>query len=221
MQQYQITLEGLTPLLMHLDDVEFSDTISAWRKDPANKGQSKAGDDRSPPWTWLGYAYHDSEVLGLPADNIMTMLRDGGKSIKKGKSNYKNVTQSGILIDALQWNLLVAGKTVDFKTLHAALNGETDFAAHLTAVEALGFELLVKRAKVGQGKHVRVRPLFRDWSAVGTLTVLDPAQSGLTKKILEMILKQAGAHVGLGDWRPSSPRASGTFGTFRTKVKKV
>ena len=30
-------LTGLMPLIMHQDDVEAADTLSEWRKDPANK----------------------------------------------------------------------------------------------------------------------------------------------------------------------------------------
>ena len=223
MQRYQVTLEGVTPLLMHSDNLAFGEKLSAWRKDPVNREASAAGDDRSPPWTWLGYAYHDSKVLGLPSDNLMTMLREGGAKVKTGKGaeTYKKQTQSGILIDAQQWDLLVGGKPVDYKSLFNALNGETDFAAHLAATEKLGFELLVKRAKVGQAKHVRVRPLFRDWTAMGTLTVLDEQQSGLTKELLGTILNQSGALVGLGDWRPSSPRASGSYGKFSATLKKM
>lgn len=224
MQQYRVTLEGLAPLLMHSDNLSFGEKIQSWRKDPANKEASVGGDDRSPPWTWLGYTYHDTKVIGIPSDNLMTMLREGGAKVKTGKGaeTYKKQTQAGILIDTEQWDLLInGGKTIDFETLYGVLNGETNFATHIETVEALGFELLVKRAKVMQAKHIRVRPLFRDWAATGTLTVHDEKQSGLTKAILKTILEQAGALVGLGDWRPSSPRASGSFGKFRASVEEV
>lgn len=166
-----------------------------------------AGDDRSPAWTWLGYAYHNTRVLGIPADNLMTVLREGGCKVKNtGKETYKKQTQSGILIDQEQWDLVVNGKPIPVAQL-SGLIGCNDFQKHLDAVEALGFELLVKRAKIGQAKHVRVRPLFRQWQAVGTLTVLDSELTGLTKNVLELILNQAGALCGLGDWRPARRRA--------------
>ena len=38
---------------------------------------------------------------------------------------------------------------------------------------ALGFELFAKGAKIGQSKHIRVRPRFNAWSASGTITVFD------------------------------------------------
>ena len=91
MQQYQITLNGLTPLLMHNDNLAFTEKVNAWRKDPANKELSVSGDDRTPPWTWIGYLYHDGKNLGVAADNLMTMLREGGAKVLtgKGKETYK------------------------------------------------------------------------------------------------------------------------------------
>lgn len=65
---YIVNCTGLTPLLMHSDDVEWSDSIKAWRDDPANKRFKVAGDDRSPAWTWIGYLWHDGTVVGIPAE---------------------------------------------------------------------------------------------------------------------------------------------------------
>jgi len=221
MDRYNVTLTGLTPLLMHMDNLVFSEKVKAWQKDPANKEQSVAGDDRSPAWTWLGYLYHNTKMVGMPADNLMTVLREGGSKVKNtGKETYKKQTQSGILIDQEQWDLTIGGKSVPVAELNALI-GCNDFQKHLDAAESLGFELLVKRAKIGAAKHVRVRPLFREWKVTGSLTVIDPELSGLTLRVLETILNQAGALCGLGDWRPSSPSKSGTFGRFAPEIKKA
>jgi hypothetical protein len=221
MQQYQLALTGLNPLLMHRDNIAFAEKIEAWRKDPANKELSVRGDDRSPAWTWLSYVYHDTRHFGIDADNLMTMLREGGAKVTaKGKETYKKQTQSGIMLDQQQFDLLVNGKQVPVAPFQALI-GETNFLKHLEAAEAAGFELSVKRAKVGQAKHVRVRPMFRDWTATGSFTVLDEELSGLTEPILKTILAQAGALCGLGDWRPSSPKSSGTFGTFQAELIRV
>lgn len=222
MRQYQLTLEGITPLIMHQDNLRFMERIKAWQKDPANKEHSVAGDDRSPPWTWLGYLYHNRRVVGVPADNLMTMLREGGAKIKTGRGSetYKKQTQSGIGVDGEQFELHVGGKTIGVEPLNALI-GDMDFNAHIDAAEDHGFELLVKRAKVGQSKHVRVRPMFRQWVAVGTVTVFDEDLSGLTQPVLASVLNQAGALCGLGDWRPSSPKAPGSFGKFAPTLELV
>lgn len=221
MKQYNVTINGLSPLLMHQDNISWGEKVKQWSKDPANKSESVAGDDRSPAWTWLGYLYHDSRNIGMPSDNLMTMLREGGAKVKvanSSKETYKKHTQAGIIIDQQQWDLLIGGKRVPVDQI-AQLIKEPEFITHIETVEDHGFELLVKRAKVGQSKHVRVRPLFREWQLVGSLTVLDPERTGITGDILQMIFDQAGALCGLGDWRPSSPRSSGTFGRFEAAIE--
>jgi len=223
-KRYEITIEGLTPLLMHADNIAFAEKIAAWRRDPANKEHSVSGDDRSPAWSWIGYLYHDGRHLGLPSDNLMTMLREGGARVKTaragGKETFKKHTQAGIMLDRQQFDLFVDGAQIPLGAVEPLI-GESDFATHIEAAEALGFELLVKRARVGQSKHVRVRAMFRDWTARGTVTVLDESLSGLTSGVIETVLNQAGALVGIGDWRPASPRASGTFGKFAPTVKAL
>lgn len=224
MRQYEVTLEGLTPLLMHADNIAFTEKVAAWRRDPGNRELTVSGDDRSPAWSWIGYVHHDRRHLGLPADNLMTMLREGGAKVRTrragGKETFKKHTQAGVMLDREQFDLFVSGAQVPMSDIEPLI-GETDFAAHVEAVEALGFELSVKRARVGQAKHVRVRPMFRDWMARGTLTVLDESLSGLTPEVVETILKQAGALVGVGDWRPGSPRSPGAFGRFQPTVKPL
>ena len=220
MKRYEVTLTGLTPLLMHRDNIAFTEKVESWRKDPANKSLSAKGDDRSPAWTWIGYLYHNTKVLGLSSDNLMTMLREGGAKVaSKGKATFKKQTQSGIMIDGEQWPILIGDKPVSVEPF-SALIGNTDFTEHLDAAEKAGFELLVKRARIGQSKHIRVRPMFRQWSVVGTFTVLDEDLSGLTKDILQTIWTQCGALVGLCDWRPSSG-SSGSFGTFEYALRAI
>jgi len=221
MKQYQVTITGQTPLLMHSDNLAFGEKIIKWRKEPANKELSKAGDDRSPALTWISYLYHDGKEIGIPSDNLMTALREGGaKVINKGKETYKKQTQSGIMIDQQQFRLLVNGNVVPVSRINPLI-GENDFNVHLELAESLGFELLVKRAKIGNAKHVRVRPLFREWQAVGSVTILDEELTGLYQDTLEKILAQAGALCGLCDWRPSSPKSSGTFGKFTSELTLV
>lgn len=221
MEQYQITLEGLTPLLMHNDNLTFTEKITEWRKAPENKEHSTSGDDKSPPWTWIGYLYHDTKTIGVNSDNIMTMLREGGAKVLtgKGKETYKKHTQSGIMLDQQQFTIAINGSEISMDPIRP-LVGELDFAKHIDTAEKLGFELLIKRAKIGRAKHIRVRPMFRNWIATGTLTVLDSELTGLTHEILQLVLNQAGALCGLCDWRPSSPN-SGTFGKFRPTVTRI
>lgn len=226
--KYLVTLTGTQPLIMHRDNVEWSDTIKAWQQDPNNKKLSKAGDDRSPAWTWLGSLYHDDRVIAISADNIMTMLREGGASVpvpggKNGKT-FKSQSQSGILPLDPFWPVLVPqkdGKREVYTEIPveplAALEGNADFEKHAETVRDVGFELFVKRVKVGTSKHIRVRPMFRRWTAAGSILVTD---TQITRQVLVSILDMAGKLKGLCDWRPSS-KTPGPYGTFEATVEEV
>lgn len=217
---YSVTLTGLSDLLMHKDNLDFSKKLKTWQKDPANKKTSVAGDDRTPAWAWIGYLYHDTTtgLVGIDADNIMSMLRDGGKKCPAptGKGSMKAQTQSGILCNEINWPLTVGWKHINYDAIKPLLH-EQDFDAHMAATEALGFELLVKRARVGTSKHVRVRPRFRNWSATGTVTVFD---AQISADMLRTLLAFAGRYAGIGDWRPGSP-TPGQFGMFSSEVDLI
>ena len=218
-KRYEVTLTGVTPLLMHADNITFGERTKAWQKDPANKKNSTAGDDRTPAWLWLGYCYKADGLLVVDADNLMAMLRDAGKKCPaaKGKGSLKAATQSGIVVDQIGWPVVVGGHTVDVTKLLAKLDNEEDFEVHEKIAADNGFELFVKRARIGAAKHVRVRPRFDNWSISGTITVLD---STLTKSVLETLFEQAGRFVGLCDWRPGSP-ASGRYGMFTSQLTAI
>lgn len=219
MKRYQITLTGERDLLLHHDNIDFSERVKKWQKDPAKRAKSVAGDDRSPAWTWIGCLYHDRKQIVIPSDNLMTVLREGAKRVSTGKrgGTFKSQSQSSILINEESWPLLVNGESVDWMEV-VNLGDEEDFEKHQKVVAGFGFELFVKRAKIGNSKHVRVRPRFQNWSCSGTVTILDDT---ITRDTLEMILSQAGRFAGLGDWRPSSPKSPGPFGTFTAKLEDL
>ncbi len=219
MERYQIILEGETPLLMHRDNIQFSERVRAWQQE--NRSLSVAGDDRTPAWSWIGSLYDGGKHVGLNADNVMTMLREGGAKVPTGAKNetYKRQTQSGIVLEEICPPLLVNGKRLEMAPISALLD-EDVFAAHVEAVQEMGFDLLVKRAKVGTSKHIRVRPMFEKWAVITSLMVVDPKESGITREVLQKILNKAGSLCGLGDWRPSS-RTPGQFGRFKATVEPL
>jgi hypothetical protein len=217
-RRYEVTLEGVAPLLMHNDNIAWADAIKEFAKDPANKGKSVAGDDRTPGWTWIGYLYTAGGKVVIPSDNLMTVLREGGTQIptgKKGKT-FKAQTQSGIIVDQADWPLFIGGVDIPTAPIQK-LSRENDFEKHVELATSLGFELFVKRAKIGQNKHVRVRPRFDNWACSGTITVLDDA---ISPDVIRTILNYAGTYCGLCDWRPSS-KNPGSFGRFISHVKEV
>ena len=222
MRTYEVTLVGVTPLLMHADNFEWEGMMKAWVADPVNKGKSVPGDDRTPAWRWIGSLYHDGSVCVMPSDNLMTMLRDGGTRVlvpggKNGKT-FKAQTQSGVMVEGLSWPVLTEKGIVPWPSVKALIN-DPDFDSHVAAAQRLGFSLFIKRAAIKQNKHIRVRPRFgTGWSIVGTLDVFDDA---ITTQVLQDILDHAGKYCGIGDWRPSSPKSPGPFGTFTAHIVEV
>lgn len=220
MRTYQVTLTGQTPLLMHWDNIEWADQMEEWRSDPVNAKQSKPGDDRTPAWRWIGSTYHDGKRITIPSDNLMRSMMEGGAMVpvpggRSGKT-FKAQTQSGMMVNESDWPLLVGGKELPFEQIKPLMS-EKDFKVHKALAESLGFSLFVKRAKVGNSKHVRVRPRFDEWTATGTVSVWDEQ---ITDQVLRDVLTYAGRYKGLGDWRPGG-RTPGSYGMFQAQVKKV
>jgi hypothetical protein len=217
---YEFTLTGKSPLLMHRDNIEGASLIKAWQKDEKNKALSVAGDDRSPAWTWQTYLYSAENVVTVNSEAVMVALRSAGaqKALPNGKNGktFKDATQYGIIPESEQFPLLVGGKTVPMKPITALWN-DNDFAKHEKLARSLGFELFAKRAKIGQSKHIRVRPRFDEWSAVGRLMVTEDA---ITEAIFTDLLRIAGDRAGIGDWRPSS-KTPGPYGRFGVKVERI
>lgn len=215
MKTYKLTITGTTPLLMHADNIAWADKMKAWENDPKNKQNSKAGDDRTPPWRWIGCLNHDGNVVTMPSEYIMRCLMGGAAEVQtgKGKKTFKAQSQSGVLCSEFHWPLLIKGKTVSMRDINALTDLAT-FDEHVESVQMLGFSLFVKRAKIGQSKHIRVRPRFDDWSCDGELVVTDEQ---ISKTVLGQIIEISGRLKGLGDWRPGAP-TPGAFGMFKAVI---
>ena len=106
-RRFTVTLTGKTPLLMHYDNIAWADTMEAWKSDPGNKKDSKAGDDRSPAWRWLGSLYHDGKAIAIPSDNLMRAMMEGAAMVpvpggKSGKT-FKAQSQSGACLRVVEF----------------------------------------------------------------------------------------------------------------------
>jgi len=199
---FQVT--GLTPLLLHNDDVDWADLLTVWRKDPKNRNLSKPGDDRSPPWTWQTYLYRDGTHVCLPGDNLWTCFRDASTSISmKGMKSFKESAAAGIYIEQDFLPVLVGQDKRKVLLSDIEAIREKSFNDQMAAVKDLGFELFSKRARVGTSKHIRVRPRFSSWTLEGTVLV---TADELTLEVLRSIGDIAGRYKGVGDGRPSAKK---------------
>lgn len=218
--RYRLEIVGQMPLLMHKDDVEAADEVSAER-DRIKEEQGKlfkGGDDRVPAWVWMTYLYHDGVNVGIPFDNVKAAIAWGARKVPQGNrgSNYERDVQGLIDFD----DLFLKFTYGDGKTLAMAdvvKLRDLPFRAQAEAAKKLGFSLFVKRAAVAGRKHVRVRARFETWRCGGVFEVHD--DSILTREILDKIVKHAG-RGGACDWRASSKRP-GPYGRFEAKITKA
>jgi len=218
MRAYDVALEGITPLLMHRDNLEFKAIVEKWQRDPANRDLSVPGDDRSPAWGWIGSLYEDGKRVAIPTDAIMASLGGAGCEVRapRGKRSLKAETQSGMAFMEPFLSFTTNGGSAIAMTAVKSLLTETAFEEHLTRARGIGFALDVRRAKIGTSKHVRVRPVFEKWRATGTLSVWNDV---LTSDVLQTIFFTAGEKYGILEWRPD-PRTKrpGPFGRFRAQL---
>ena len=132
---FRVTLHGISPLLLHADDLSWRGQLERWNANPENKRVSKAGDDRTPAWRWIGYCYHDASHVGIAADNLMTTLREGGAKVPvPGKRNqtYKRQSPRPQYMPAMSRMLcstpvviLSSNTVIDPLTDHALKRGRT------------------------------------------------------------------------------------------------
>ncbi|MDP9113885.1 MAG: hypothetical protein M3O20_09395 [Acidobacteriota bacterium] len=218
MKTVKVSITGTMPILMHADNIDWADRMEAWKNDPKNKAMSKAGDDRTPPWRWIGCLNYDDPKTGIvtvPSEYIMRCMMGGAAQVPtgKGKGTFKAQSQSGLLCSEFHWPLLINGKEIQMSAINQLMNLET-FQEHVEAARDLGFSLFTKRAKIGTSKHIRVRPRFDNWSTAGEIVIVDDQ---ISKTVLQQILDISGRLKGLGDWRPGAP-TPGPFGMFTAEV---
>jgi hypothetical protein len=218
MRTFQISIAGTMPLLMHADNIDWADQMDAWKNDPKNKKSSKAGDDRTPPWRWIGCLNTDSNIVTIPSEYIMRCIMEGAAQVMTGRKQetFKSRSQSGLICEDFHWPLIVNGQTIAIKEV-GRMREVQSFAEHASRAQELGFSLFVKRAKIGQSKHIRVRPRFDAWSSEGKIVSTDEQ---ITAKVMEQIFEMAGRFKGLGDWRPGC-KTPGPFGTFTAEVREL
>jgi hypothetical protein len=147
----------------------------------------------------------------------MSALMSGGTQvILKRQKTYKELSQSGILIATEHLRFEYGDGQLLTMAKVAALR-DLPFAKQADECQKLGFRLFCKRAKIGNSKHIRVRPRFDQWRVSGQLQVIT---DDLPFDKLELIFGYAG-RAGLCDWRPSSPKRPGPYGMFTSKLKQA
>lgn len=218
MRTYGFKLTGNpTSLLVHQDDVPSSDKLTEARKQ-LGKRQIK-GDDRCPAWTWKTYLYSDGKHIVLPAANLGACLMKGGAEFPvpgKRMQTLKTKVPACLRFVDEYLPICVNGKPITVEQIDA-IDNDAPFEEHEKAVAKLGFVIDVRRVTIGQAKHIRCRPKFLPgWTVSGTL--MNANEDMIPDDVLHMLLDYCGDYVGLGDWRPSSPKKPGPHGRFKVEL---
>lgn len=217
MQSYKFQLTGISPLLMHNNNIEDRDRLEALRK--RMKG-GKAGDDRSPADSWKGYLYFSDDTGNacITSEMLLACLLIGGTKVKiSGKETLKTHSQR-VMFDRLDYDMTVRDRLVT-KPQVDAISGE--FTEQSNACRDLGFRLHVKPCTVGNAKHIRVRPMFHGWSIAGSFDIEDEDANVLGLSTLRELFTVCGRMAGLGDWRPAAPKRPGQYGRFSATVERA
>lgn len=226
MKRYEVTLTGArASMIMHWDSVRNADLVKRWREDHKRDKAVLKGDDRYPSWTWKTYLYigETDRVVCIPTPNIQSCLMKGGVEFDlKGskRKSLKAATQSMLRFEEPELPLHLShpkGKVVTYEDIQSIDDGMS-FEEQSAAAADLGIILDVRRVPVGQSKHIRTRPKFSaGWWVKGTLVNLYPDK--IPDEQIVQLFDYCGKFVGLGDWRPSSPKTPGPHGQFDSSIK--
>jgi len=183
MINFQITVSGTAPLLMHNGRLAnpLDPAAKALKRLTGKRQKTEADYNDLARVEFSGSIYSDPDIGPyLPGDNIWRALYDAAKKTKKGKA----VQESVFITSDINPLAYTGPRDID------ALWKDENFR-HITTV------------KVGTNRTTRCRPIFREWRC--------QAEGILDDNILEFgdlagIATLAGAVIGLGAYAASLPR---------------
>lgn len=189
--EFTITMTGTAPLLMH--NVRLADPLDpiAKKLKKVTSKRTKTDDDHEEVarLEFYGSLYLDPDVGPyVPGGNIQRCLIDAARVNKLGKS-----VERGLFISTDVNPIAYAGAR-DAEGLWSDENHR-----HRAAV------------RVTTSRTMRTRPMFRQWKCQAS-GLLDTTQLNLED--LRSIATNAGAMIGIGDWRPR-------FGRFTAEIDKA
>jgi len=190
LEKMKVRLEGLSPLIMHNAQLANPlNPIVRQMKDIQAKKKNMTDDDRLELMRLelLGSLYLNKEGrVCVPGENLEGLIRDGAKKSNRGKKVQAGVWVTDIPILSYEGPQDAPGLWEDDRFRD------------------------VRIVRVGQARVVRCRPIFHEWSLAFTIQYRPDA---INRKDIEKALMDAGAVVGLGDYRPR-------YGLFAVTILK-
>jgi len=189
-RQFAVRIRGTSPLLLNRLHESAAEETLGRRR----SGNALAGN----PDEWKTKYWCDSTIGAyLPSTYLQAALtKAGAYFVFKGKQSEK-ARMASLIIDPPAIQIKVDGSPI------------------MTEAEMSQY---VWKTFVRQSAPVmRFRPRLPNWSMEFEITVTDPS---LPEQLLSDALQVAGLYVGIGDWRPSSPKP-GPHGRFVAEVREI
>ncbi len=189
MKTVNVTIEGVTPLLMNRftseSEIKISSGVSAVSQ----------GDKGTPRDQAAKTAYKDEQGnLYVPGPNLFRSMIDAGKFHKNGKSKVTTKKSS----------LVTAGLSLSNKDIALPLNTKKfEVDSRSVVIPATGGRIMKHRARLDE------------WKLSFTLEI-DTAI--FTVEFVRMLVDDAGKKIGLGDFRPDRKGPFGKFVVTKWKV---
>lgn len=181
-----VTIRGTSELLLHR---YAPDTVS----NPKTRNTVVA--DYSDEWV-KGTYFTDSNDKGnviLPWQNIMASIFDGAKGERMGKIYLTRVVHTSLKVLTPENEILINGEPVTKEMI------ENKGWLHFSGAVVSGRRVDRTRTKLPTG-----------WECSFDFNYSEPFKSQTARAMIE----NAGSRAGIGDWRPSSPKKPGPYGTF-------
>ena len=189
--EYQCTIEGVSPLIMH--SCAGMDEDNPFAKEKAEiirkKGANRTSADKvriKEIDTALGFWINESGEPEIPTTAVRRMLEDAAKKLKQGP-----LVREGIIVTKTAFHYDKAlGETLD----ELAKNKEVQ---------------LTVPAVIQRNRILVTRPHFKQWKLEFTVDAEDDI---VDISQLQQWLEIGGRRVGIGAWRPTN---SGYYGRFK------
>ena len=177
---YRVTIKGICPMLMH--NGQLADPLNPFSKAMKSvTGKRKKTESDLAEMAnieWRGGLYVDAhQQLILPSRVLEATIAKGASKSKEGKQAL-----SGLFVES--------NGLLDYRGKGATLDemcADPDFR-------------LTVGVRVGQSRVMRTRPILHDWSA--TFDVSASTEVVTDSAAVNRWLRDAGAFVGIGDYRP-------------------
>jgi hypothetical protein len=217
LEVYSVKIKGVKPLLMHAPNLE-------------SERKLRRGEIPGPKSEAEGYLYKDAKGnIVVPSVNIKACIREAGRNYRVSgrRTTFAAMIRAGLDITPYPYVPLIHPQTglpylaTPDPTIprhgwpNPTLPDHTK-PGHVTGIDSKSSDIKayptwqvdIRPVVIQRSRILRARPRFDEWEL--EFEVINKEPTMIPQERLELILKDAGKHYGLGDFRPE-------FGLFEVE----